>query len=286
MATTYAGTADLMNFFNLSEDERSALNLSVTQLQDALDRAQTEIDEITNNHFADSGTVSPYYLQITDEKHDGKGSYDRQYFLKRFPLPNLSTVLLSAVSAGATALPVASTNGFLSSGILGVGADKIAYSGKSGSAFTGCTVSPGGSFGGHSANVKAYPYAIEISTTDSGTDPTFTGMEYDVDYDIEFNTGRVHIYRDDIILDILSSNNPPKAIPNRLKATYIWGNDTIPNDIKRLCLMIAAKELLHMTVRKAHLKGLNNFNPEMIGVDENWITRILEEHTNHDAKNT
>ena len=260
----------------------NTLELTDTQLQESLDRAQSEIDKKTNNHFAIGGSATPDYIQVTNEKHDGKGRFDRAYYTNKFPIPDVSTLTASAITASDETVYVDSTNGFPVLGTFGVGEDKISYTGKTSTTFTGCSAV----LNNHDDNSTLVPYIFEMSTTSSGSTPTWTKLQKDIDYDFEPDTGRLHIYRDDINLSILNVSHPPRMVPNRFRATYIWGTDNIPSDIKRLTLMIASKDLMHSTVRKAKLIGKGTFREEIIGIDENWIENRLNSYTNDKLANT
>jgi len=39
--------------------------------------------------------------------------------------------------------------------------------------------------------------------------------------------------------------------------------------------MIAAKEIKHMTVNTKTMEGMDEFNPELIDVDEKWIDKTI-----------
>ena len=60
----------------------------------------------------------------------------------------------------------------------------------------------------------------------------------------------------------------------------MWGNSSIPNDVTRLTLMIASKDLMHSAVRSATGKGLNDFNPALIDVDNDWIIETKNAYKN------
>ena len=52
---------------------------------------------------------------------------------------NASTTLTSSINSGVTTIPVTSTSSFSSSGIINIGNELIAYTGKTATTFTGCT---------------------------------------------------------------------------------------------------------------------------------------------------
>ena len=252
-----------------------------TEIQDSLDRAQTEINQVTNSRWTDGTATSPNYELFTNEVYDGKGKFERDYYLDSFPLPDVSTGLNGTHTAAITTLTVDSTDGFLSSGTLNIGTEKITYTGKTSTTFTGCTRGAGGSTAAaYSDDAKVYPYCFEISTTEEGSTIVWNVLEKDIDYDIDLQTGRIHLYRTDIVLDSLSGAHPPKGTPSRLRTSYIWGYNTIPNDIVRLTMMIASRELMHGTARHALVNGFADFNPNTLEVDKEWIDKTFERYNN------
>ncbi len=261
------------------------ISLTNTQLQDALDRAQRDVDIRTNNHFAVSTDVTPDWIQNAEEIQDGKGFYDRGYYADNLPTPDVKTTLTAAAGTATTTIAVSSTNGFLVSGTLTLGSDKVTYTGKNsgGTAFTGGT----GITETHAVGVVVDSFVVEISTTQSGTEPAYVTLTKDSDYDFDIETGRVHLYRDGFVpLSILDRDSPPRLLPNRFRVSYLSGESTIPADITRLTLMIASTDLMHMAVRKAVMDGNNDFKPRIINVDERWIDMTVDRYRNHDSRNT
>lgn len=274
MTATYATVAQLQRYLNLS----GTAEFSTQQYQDALDAAEEEINRETNTVFVDGTATTPNWTKKTNESHTGKGTKDKRYFLENYPIPDVSTTVNgTAITAGDTTVYVQSTNGFPSSGSISIENDRIDYTGKSGSAFTGCT-----SVSAHGTAETVRPYVIEISTTAEGQTTSWTVMEYDKDYDIDLNTGR--IYLNDSSLESNASNTvafsrfPSYQIANRFRATYISGVDSIPKDIERLCIKIAARDLRHSTVNKAHIHGVDDFDPTPVNVDDTWIEKTLNRY--------
>lgn len=273
------------SFINMSHGQV----LTDTQLQTALDQAQAEFENMTYNKWTDGTDDTPDYTQATNEKHTGKGRWDRNYYLKNFPLPNVSTDLNSGIDDDDTTIIVDSTSGFPSSGTLTIETEKITYTGKSSTTFTGCSRGSGDSTAAsHSDGETVYPWCFEVSSTDPGSSPTWNVLEHDVDYDLDLNRGRVHVYWDDVILDTLSTTTyPPQMIPNRFRGTYIWGNSTIPNDVKKAVLMIAAKNLVHTTFRKSNLDGTDHGQKvsQLANIDNDWIMSVIERYRNIKVSN-
>ena len=282
----YSGTADLISYLGITNTIKENIGITDTQLQDALDRAEAEIDEKTKTHFA-SGTTTPDYTAISNERHDGQGSYNKQYFTIKYPIANLGAYASGTVGIGSGTVTVDSTTGFPSSGVVSTQGNKIAYTSKTGTLFKGCS--------GVSVEIpynnKLVPFAVEISSDSPGDNPTFITLTEGTEYECEPNTGRFHIYTgwwNSYWTNASAYNNPtpPKNIPNRLRITYIYGWSSIPAPIKRLCLMIASRDLMHMIVRKATIQGLNSFSPSMIDVDAEYIESTLKLYQNPMISNT
>lgn len=274
---TAVGTAKMWASYSFVKIAGESGQFTDTLLQDALDRAAAEIDGKTDNHFVDSTASTPDWEVVANEEQRGKGVLDKDYYLKQFPLPDVSTALNGSFAAAGTTMTVDSTNGFPSSGYLGLGAEKVTYTGKTSTTFTGCS----GTSTAHSDDDPVYPYVIEISTTDSGSEPSWVALERDIDYDLKLDAGRVHIYSTLTNFDPFSHNSlPPRLVPNRMRASYVWGTDSIPDDIQKLTYTIAAKEFIGAAVRKALMQGNDSFTPQVLGFDDAWIADMIESYRN------
>ena len=277
MTATYATSTELIGFLGFTS---STNPFTTTQLQDALNRAEEEINDRVNTKFVTGTDATPPWGVKTAEKHTGKGCNQLNYSLDQYPLPDVSTTISagSAVTADDTIIWVASTNGFPESGYILVEDDKIQYTDKTTDSFTGCT-----SVAAHGTSKTVTPHIIEINTSDVGQKPNWAVLEQDKDFDLDLNSGRVQLYESSLDLSNSTSISrfPSYQIANRLRATYINGWDTIPKDITRLTLMIAAKDLLHTVVRKAHSIGKDGFEPSMIDVDEDWINNTIDRYKSY-----
>ena len=248
-------------------------------LQDALDRSTSEIKEITNNTWSNGTNSTPDYVQVTNEKHTGKVTYDRDYYLNNYPLTDVSTTNSLAVATTDTTINVSSTNGFAASGVIGIGANKITYTSKTSTTFAGCT----GITVACSLCDTVVPYVIEMSTTDSGSTPVWEILAKDSGYDINLNTGKVRILESSTSTTTYGEY-PPKGVPNRVRVTYLWGNSTIPNSVKRLNLMMASKDLLHGLGRRNVASGMDSKKDS--DIDDKWIESTLEQYTLYKSGNT
>lgn len=259
----------------------NAVFINDIEMQNSLDRAEEELERELHCSYVDSSVATPDWGVATNEKQSGKGNFNTDYFLENSPIPNISTTLNGAVLVSAISITVVSTAGFPSSGYIAVEDNKIAYTGKGATSFTGCT-----GVTAHDTGKTVYPYVIEISTTEPGSEPSWEVLTPGDEYDLDLNIGRVHVYSFGNTVSSYSLSASPDGVPNRFRATYIYGKSTIPSDIKRVELMIASRDLLHMAVRKAHSMGMNNFTPSMIDVDEVWILQTYARYRNIQMGNT
>ena len=66
-----------------------------------------------------------------------------------------------------------------------------------------------------------------------------------------------------------------KDVANRIKIIYLYGYDTIPEDIKRLNVLLAKRILIRDNVGKSLIEGRDEFRPEMYNIDEDEIKSIV-----------
>lgn len=286
---TAGGLSSLSTNLLYARYQYNQLGLTDTLLNNALTRAQEWIDQQTGTHFCDGTVATPDYVLVTKEAHDGQGWYDRGYYTDRYPVANVTTTLSADASTTATSISVVSSNGFGSTGTLAIGTEKITYTGKTSVSFTGLTRGVDDTDGeAHTSGDAVTSYIIEQSTTVEGTTPSFEVLQKDIDCDVDTESGRVSILADDYTSAASAYWNitrPPMGVPNRFRATYLYGYSSIYDDIVRLTLMVATKELLHQTVAKAHISGQNEFNPSLINVDEDWIKQTIDFYRSYRSNN-
>jgi hypothetical protein len=212
---TLVSTNNIYAKYSYTQSGNGVEGISNTQLQEVLDRAQAEIDKATSTHFATGTDATPDYNQVTNEKHSGRGRYLRSYYLKEYPLPDVSTTLDGDVAIDDDTITVASTNGFPSSGTIGIETDKITYTGKTSTTFTGCS----GVESAHTSETEVYPFVFEYSATGEGSAPTWVVLNPANEFDLDFTSGRLYLSNDSINDCYFPTRYPPSGIPNRFRAT-------------------------------------------------------------------
>lgn len=280
---TAGGVTALDTNILYAEYTYNILNLKDSLLADALSRAEDEIDNFTNNHFVDGTATTPSWNQHLNEVQDGKGFFDRNYFtLQKYPVPDVSTTLNGAVAADDTTITVVSTQGFPSSGSILVNGDKILYTGKTSTTFTGCT-----SVSAHDDGLAVKAYVIEISTTSPGGSITWDVLSEGTEFEFDRSTGRVHLYASGgyVFGQYLDDTEvPPKGVANRVRVSYLSGVDSIPERVTKATLILASRDLMSLAVRKAHSSGLNSFNPNLLNVDQDEYEKLLMNLRNEQFK--
>ena len=253
------------------------LGFKDSDLARELVRIEDWIDKKTSNHWATGTDETPNYNKFLDEKKTGQGLYKRSYFTLNRPLPDVSTTLSASTSIGSTSMTVASTDGFPSSGYVELGGEKVTYSSKSTTSFTVSALTTA-----HVTSENILPFVFEASNSLDGSTPTWTVLSQGTDYDLDLDTGRVYLSEQEYNVTNAQaySNSPQHRVPNRFRMSYVQGNEEITKDINQLALMLTSKDLLHRAVRKAHVTGLNDFDPGLVSVDEDWIKQMLSSYKN------
>lgn len=119
------------------------------------------------------GTTNEYYHLTAAQLAAVLAAYAPQYGAFHF---DFSTTLTSAISSGATTIPVVTTSGFSSTGAIIIEKEMITYTGITGTSFTGCTRGAYGStaashvissyVNGAQGTTAATATLLQINTTD------------------------------------------------------------------------------------------------------------------------
>lgn len=257
----------------------NCLGIKDSVLADSIQRASTKLNNLTNNLFVDTSQTPPAWGSAVDETHDGRGIRDLNYFLKNIPVADVSSTLNGAVSSGATSITLDDASQFPTSGTVACDGHKITYTGKSTNDLTG--VSGVGAAIADGTTVTSW--VVETSTSATGSTPSYDVLKPDTDYAIDLSTGRVRIFTDNISVDttsVVPSESPIRHVPDRFRVSYVYGTAGLPTDIVQLNLMLAASDIMRETVRKAHAAGLNDFNPDLINVDQAEIDKLISYYSN------
>ena len=258
-----------------AEYSRNKHNIKDTLLYNALLRAEDYIDRMTNTVFYDGTLSTPQVGSISNELHEGQGAYNRVYQTDKYPIDNTTTTLNGAVSTGDSTITVSSTNGFPSSGTFAVNTDKVTYTGKTTTTFTGCT----GVSNDHDDGETVTSYVIERALDDEGNEPSFTVLEPDTGYSIDWESGEIKLVSSSVVgTTILDNFNPPTAVWDRIRVSYNYGYDEIYDDVIKCVHMIAAKEVFSGQVLGAIARGTDGFNTASIDNIDQDINKIINKY--------
>ena len=244
-------------------------------IQDVLDRSANFVEDYCSTFWTDGSVATPNYEKISNFKLTGKGFNNRHYFVLHRPLPDVSTQLDGAVSENDTTITVLNTDGFPSSGIVAVDGVKLTYTGKTSTTFTGVS----GTIQDIVDGKSVLPYCFEASNTPDGYDPVWTVLKED-DYDLDRDSGRVYLAKNSPYISTTAYFElaPQKRVPNRFRASYIWGKSSIPEAITQAVILVAQRFLTTSVIARATIDGVDGFSPRANDVLSQDIKMLLQEH--------
>lgn len=283
ITTTGAGLTSGSALYAEYQYYTSESGINDTLATDAIVRAQNHIENECNTLFAVGNTATPLFGVAWQELQPGRGQYDRLYITDHFPIQIITTGLDGALTSTAVTVVVNSTNGFQSSGTAVIAIEQFSYTGKSSTAFTGVTRGVNGSTAiAHADDEIVTSHVVEMSLTEAASTATWETQEYLVDYGVNKDAGTIKLVNfDSVASTILSNKYPLKNLPDRVRISYQYGWSTIPEEIERLTLMLASKELKTRTVNRALIMGRDEFKPSMLNVDDQWIQNTLNRYTSY-----
>jgi hypothetical protein len=264
VSITAAGETALSGEDLTAEYEYNQLgkDLNYNETTRLLEQAEARLESETNAVFADQSASSPSYLQITSESDTGKGCIDNTYQVDNWPVVKLQTTVDGDYTTGSATLSLVDASGFPSSGTIYIGGNKVTYTAKSTNDLTVPTSTPSISDG---ATVRGE--IVEVSTSPSGSDPTFAVLSPDSDYSIDYDTGRIQLMDEYYFQTDTSFEKPSDGVQDRLRFYYqhAWhepGQDAeIPNEIEEIVYNMAGVQLLNRTILKANSGQRDNFGP-------------------------
>lgn len=248
-----------------------------SELVKAINAAETKVNQVTEQLFAEFSDDNPGYRKVLNEIKQGHyNPVDKVFDFYFNPLLDFGTTVNGAYTTGDTEIVLTSVSGLPSAGTLYIGGNKVTYNSKTGTTLTIPSTTPSIADG---ATVRAE--IIEISTQSEGASPSYTILDPDTEYKIDFMQGRVKILSNayenelDSGLELYPSN-----YLIRLNYMTAWrengSNPTIPDEIEEVVNMIASKKFVQRMVKKAHITGMNDFNPSALNSGDDEINRILE----------
>jgi len=255
----------------------NTINLLNSELLSALNAAESRVIRDTEQTFAEYSDTNPNYKKISDELKKGHYvPYDKVYDMFWTPLVKLQPTTNGAYTTGGTTITLTSASGFPTTGTIYIGGNKVSYTGKSGNDLTVPSTTPSIA---DDATVRGE--VIEVSMTPESSLPSYTVLDPDTEYEIDYDQGRVKILNNAYWGEIAAEDRvyPANYLVN-LTYMHAWHelseNPEIPDEIEWVVNAIAARKLMGSVVAKAHSEGMNDFNPSLIDVDKEAIQEVLD----------
>ncbi len=266
LLTTNALTAKYKYFGN---------GMSDSYLTSVLERADTKIDNEINSTFTDGTATNPSYPSKT-EIQSSPGYFMDKIIVDNKPLIDVETTLDGDHTAAITTISLTSASIYPSSGTIIIGSEAITYTGVSTNDLTGCTRGALGTTAAvHSDEDAVHSTIFFLSNTQEGTAVTFTVQPWDTDMHAT-SEGLIYSFAESVFSSSQYTERLTKQdVANRTKIIYLYGYDTIPDDITRLSLLFAKNMLMKDTISKAMIAGRDEFQPEILDSNNAEIQGII-----------
>lgn len=255
-----------------------------SELLQALSAAKDQLLQDSEQTFSLSTDDDQAYREIVNEILYGHFNlYQKVFDFFYSPLVKIQTTVNGAFTLGETTLTLTDASLLPANGTIYVGGNKVTYTAKSDNDLTVPATTPSIA---DDATVRGE--VIELSVQSEGTAPSYSVLDPDTEYEIDYDNGRFKILSNAYSTLSVSSTTTTSIYPQKFKIRvsymHAWheaGKDpTIPDDIKYAVLAIAARNLMGRVVAKATEYGLNDFSPTLIDVDVQRAKEIIEEYSN------
>lgn len=243
----------------------------------ALNSAEDKITRISEQIFAEQGSSTPNYKTVSSEPSIvALNVSDKVYETDYSPIIKISTTVATAYTTGATEIVLTSATGLPSSGTIYIGGNKVSYSAKATNTLTIPSTTPSIASG-----AKVRGEVIEIANYSAGSEPSYTVLDPDTEYDFDYDNGSFKLLSNAYYGDISQIGDELYPSQYQVHVTYMaaWhemGEDaTIPDEIEEITNMIAAKKFQQRIIKKAHVEGMNDFNPTLLNSGDDAIAEAL-----------
>ena len=280
--TITASGATALSGEDLTADyEYNALgqDLNYNETVRLLEQSENRVKNECNVTFANQSDAAPAYLSVSDEKQPGKGGIANLYQAYNWPIVKLQTTVDGDYTTGGATLSLVDASGFPSAGTIYIGGNKVSYTAKTGNDLTVPTSTPSISDG---ATVRGE--VVEVSTSPSGNDPSFTVLNPDSDYTIDYDTGSIQIMDEFYFATDSISDAPPDGVYDRLKLNYqhayhnVGVDAVVPEEIEEVVYMMAGRQVLQRTVLKSNAGQRDNFSSQSFAFSKTDIEEILRRY--------
>ena len=125
-----------------------------------------------------------------------------------------------------------------------------------------------------------------VNRADEGNAPSWDELtEYDNELVVDKGTGRIRLV-DLSATQVTFTNILPTPGAQQARAVYLYGQTVVPKDIKKLAILLTAKDLMQGTVAKSLMKGIDSFKSDHYVVLDRQIENILMRYRRLDIINT
>jgi len=237
-----------------------------------ISRMSQQIDNETMKTF-----VSP--ALITQELNQGAGRFQRLYRGRVLPVYAVETALSTAIAATTTtSIQLSDSTGLEAGDYISINKEAMLIDSVTDS--NNIVVSRGKfstTATTHSSDDAVVNYVVEISNSQVGGTPTWQFLEYKDDWELDSDTGAVqllHINAEDID-DLGQDVFPPRYVFDRVRLTYKYGMASVPDDVKHLCVLMVARELMTRQVARSTGEGADGFSPDNLTALNDQIDKLL-----------
>ena len=287
---TTAGATLIASNYVFAQYSYIEIDRSDDYLTELLLQAEKEVDNMLNTTFTNGLATNPEYPSVV-EYQSSKGMFNRDYFLKKRPVIDVTSTLASSLTSTATSCVLTAGGGedLPQSGTIIIGTEAITYTSISTNTLNGLTR---GAYdttaAAHDAGDETHTTLIQTSGSGEGLSPTWETQEFHTDATLDPETGKIYIYQDSYIQStyLATRIHPRQDVPRRFRAVYLYGWDTIPKDITRLTILFAKRMLVQDNISASMIMGRNEFQPEMFNADEREIQRITDSYRQLSIENT
>ena len=275
---TAIGTNDLYGIYDYN-----TLGLLNNEIERELFWAEAKIERISEQTFANFSDANPAYRKTLNEPFylnnpsvgEIGGSAGKAIELMYQPLVELSTTVNGAYTTGGTTLTLADASGFITAGAIYVGGNKVVYTAKTGNDLTVPSTTPSIADG---AVVRGE--VVELSREPEGVDPSFTVLDPDTEYIIDFVQGKVQLLNNAFLGEFSATDvRFPERRFVRISSLSAWHeegqNPVVPDEIERCAYAIAEKRIFGSIIQKKHMQGLNDFRPTLLNANDDDINSII-----------
>ncbi len=125
---------------------------------------------------------------------------------------------------------------------------------------------------------------LQVNTADDGNAESWVTLtEAAYQFELSLDTGRIRLTG--TTGDVTTPVYPAAGVKN-MRVTYTHGNTSVPRDIKKLAILMTAKDLMAGSVAKALFRGQDSFKTDHYGVYDKQIDTLLARHRKVEMYNT